>query len=75
MASVNDTTTPEYSPSSACRVGGANFDFLAIFEIDGRVHHGEIACFDAFADLHLSSKVADFGDRALTHRAVFTTHT
>src|SRR6266481_6490344 len=59
------------SPSSACRVAGANFDLLAIFEIDGRVHYDEIACFDAFADLHLGSKVADFGDLALTHHAVF----
>src|ERR1700720_3013575 len=67
------TTPPprSISPSSACRVGGANFDLLAIFEIDGRVHHDEIACFDAFADLHLGSKVADFGDLVLTHHAVF----
>src|SRR4030088_851855 len=70
---LRGTTPPPWSisPSSACRVAGANFDLLAIFEIDGRVHHDGIACFDAFADLHLGSKVADFGDLVLTHHAVF----
>jgi len=48
-------------PAQRAAVAGANFDFLASSRSTAG-SHGEIARFDAFADLHLGSKVADFGD-------------
>jgi hypothetical protein len=48
----------------------ANFDFVAVFEIDGRVDHEAIAGCDALADFRLGAEFASFSDLALVRHAV-----